>query len=88
MADELKLREELLRWREIDGELIAVDIPSSAYLSANPAATILWALLVEGTTRDALAERLVEAFGIDLERARADVDVFVAGLAARGLLDA
>lgn len=83
---ELRLREEHLSWREVDGEIVAVDVSTSRYLSANPAGAILWQMLAHGTTREALTARLVETFGITQERADTDVGAFLEALAARDLL--
>jgi hypothetical protein len=83
---ELKLRAEGLKWRQMEEEVVALDVESSTYVSANASGTLLWEALAEGTTRDALVDRLVEKFGIDRDQAGADVDEFVADLRARGLL--
>ena len=83
----LRLRAEDLSWREIDDEVIAVDVETSTYLGANKAGTLLWRRLSEdGATRQELAELLVQTYGIELERASADVDAFLGELAAQGLL--
>jgi hypothetical protein len=83
----LRLREADLSWREIDGEVIAVDVEMSTYLGANKAGTLLWRRLADdGATRQELAELLVQTYGIEPDRAAADVDAFLAGLAAQGLL--
>lgn len=82
----LKLKETDLHWREIDGEIIALEARGSRYLAANRAAAVLWRALVSGTTVDALADELVRAFGIDRERAVADAGRFVDALAEQGLL--
>jgi hypothetical protein len=84
---DLRLRTGELSWREVDGEIVAVDVASSAYLSANPAGAILWQMLAAGTTRDALETRLVETFGIAPSRAEADVAAFLDELSARNLLE-
>ncbi len=84
--EELRLRTDELVWREIDDELVAVDIASSAYLSTNRTGTVLWQMLAEGTTRAELVDRLVESFGISSEHAAADVDAFLKDLEARELL--
>jgi hypothetical protein len=86
LSADLKLRATDLAWRAIDGEVVAVDVVKSTYLSGNVAAALLWEMLAEGTTRAAMAARLVEQFGIDLERAEQDVAAFVADLEARALL--
>ncbi|HET8757873.1 MAG TPA: PqqD family protein [Solirubrobacteraceae bacterium] len=83
---ELRLRDADLHWREIDGEVIALEGRGSTYLAANGAGTLLWRALVTGTTREALADELVRAYGIDPARATADADQFIAALAEQGLL--
>jgi hypothetical protein len=83
----LKLREDRLRWREIDDDVVAVDVDRSAYLSTNGSGALLWLELAEGTTRDQLVERLAQAYLIDNERAAADVDSFLSALNGQGLLE-
>jgi len=83
---ELRLRDTDLHWREIDGEVIALEARGSTYLAANGAGTVLWRALVGGSTRDELADELVRTYGIDRERAAADADAFVETLVAQGLL--
>ena len=83
--NELRLRTQELSWREIDGELVAVDVARSAYLSSNPAGTLLWQMLAGGTTRDALEQALVETFGDRRSsRAKGDVASFLDDLSSLG----
>jgi hypothetical protein len=82
----LRLRDTDLHWREIDGEVIALEARGSTYLAANGAGTLLWRALAAGATPAALADELVRAYGIDRERAVADADAFVDRLSAQGLL--
>ena len=82
-----RLRPEGLQWREIGGEAVVVDVPASLYLAANRSGTLLWNELAGGATREQLAERLSLEYGIDRERAQADVDAFLALLLERGLLE-
>ena len=57
----LRLRTNDLSWREIDDEVIAVDVETSTYLGANKAGALLWRRLGEnGATRIELAELLVQ----------------------------
>ena len=72
--------------REVDGELVIYDLRERRYLGGNATAAALWPLLVEGTSRAALAERLAAAYGIEPDRARADVDAFVSMLGSLGML--
>jgi Coenzyme PQQ synthesis protein D (PqqD) len=85
----LRLRTDDLSWREIDDEVIAVDVETSTYLAANKAGTLLWRRLGDGgATRQQLAGLLVETYGIEPERAAEDVEAFLGDLAAQGLLAA
>lgn len=82
----MQLRNADLDWREVEGELVALDLRESRYLAVNRTGRVLWAALADGATRDELVERLVEAFGVERARAAADVDAFTAELASRDLL--
>jgi hypothetical protein len=85
--EDLRLRTDDLSWREIDDEVIAVDVGTSTYLGTNKTGALLWRRLgAGGATRSELVGLLVETYGIDADRARADVDAFVDDLAALGLL--
>jgi hypothetical protein len=85
---ELRLRDTDLHWREIDGEVIALEARGSTYVAANGAGTLLWRALVGGATREQLAGELVRAYGIGREQAAADTERFLAQLAEQGLLAA
>jgi hypothetical protein len=82
----LRLHEERLAWKEVDGETLLLDLETSLYLSVNPSATVLWRLLAEGSTRDALIQALRDAYELDEARATEDVDAFLADCRARKFL--
>ena len=86
-SEPLRLRQNILDWREIDGEIVALDARSSSYVAANATGALLWRALAGGTTRQELAALLVREFGIDNERAEADVERFLAQLGDAGLLE-
>jgi hypothetical protein len=83
----LRLREDAVRWREIDREVVAVDVESSVYLSANESGVLLWRRLAEGTTREVLVDELARTYGLETEQAAADVDSFLGALETRNLLE-
>lgn len=82
----MKLRNVDLDWREVEGELVVLDLRESRYLAINRTGQVIWTALAEGATRDELTERLVEDFEIERARAAADVDAFTTELESRGLL--
>ena len=84
---ELRLRRSSLQWLDADGEVVALDEEALVYLSANESGALLWRALAAGTTREALSDALAGRFGIDREQAGRDVDVFLAELERRDLLE-
>jgi hypothetical protein len=82
----LTLRDADLDWREVEGELVVLDLRESRYLAINRTGRLLWGALVEGATRDQLINRLVDGFSVERNQAAADVDSFTAELESRGLL--
>ena len=83
----LRLRVGAVEWREVDGEVVALDLTSSSYLAVNPSGAVLWPALDAGTTREMLVSRLVEAFEIPQGQASRDVDAFLSELRRLGLLE-
>jgi hypothetical protein len=83
----LRLRSDAVEWRQVEDEVVALDLRSSTYLAANRSAAPLWQLLAAGTTEPELVARLTEACGIDRPRAERDVADFLRGLVEHDLLD-
>ena len=81
-----QLRDGELEWREVEGEIVALDLRASTYLSVNKAGTALWPHLTTGVSRDELVAVLTARFDIDAEAAGRDVDSFVGMLEEKGLL--
>jgi Coenzyme PQQ synthesis protein D (PqqD) len=82
----LRLRSNDLAWRMVDDEIVAVDLRTSTYLNTNGSGAVLWRALADGATDEELVALLVDEFGIDADRAHADVDRFVDAVRSRGLL--
>lgn len=87
MPETVRLRRRSLEWRLVEGEVVVLDLERSEYLVVNRCGTMLWHLLAEGASRADMAGHIVERYGIDPTRARADVETFLAALTARRLLE-
>ena len=74
-------------WREVEGQVVGLDLRSSQYFSLNSTAATLWDLLADDVDRDELVRALVSAHDIDPVRAEADVDQFTQCLRDNGLVD-
>jgi hypothetical protein len=84
----LTLRTDELSWREIDGEIVALEGRHSIYLAANSSGGMLWRMLARGATRDELAAALSGAYDIDAAAAGTDTDLFLEQMRNVGLLSA
>ena len=85
-SQKFQLRADAVDWREIDGEVVALDRNAASYLAGNPTASVLWQALAVGTTREDLISALTDKYDVDAERAGADVDAFLKELRSRDLL--
>lgn len=83
----MKLRTTDITWREIDGDLVILDLSSSTYLTTNASGAVLMKELTEERSSQELVQALVDAFGIDHDQATADVRAFVQTLNDSGLLE-
>jgi Coenzyme PQQ synthesis protein D (PqqD) len=83
---QLRLKPDAVSWREVDGEIIALEHSASTYLAANASGALLWKALAHGASREELVDRLAGEFGIDRGRAAADTDEFLRAMAQQGLL--
>jgi hypothetical protein len=82
----MALKVDDLTWREVHDELLVLDMATTTYLTLNGSAKVLWEHLVDGATLSELADALVERYGIDGERARADAEEFLQVLDERSFL--
>ncbi len=82
----LRLRSDAVEWREVEGEVLALEVGSATYIAANESGAVLWERLASGATRDELVETLASAYDLDRARAETDVDAFVETLRGRNLL--
>ena len=72
--------------REVEDELVILELSTSTYMTLNGSGKYLWERLVDGSTLDDLVSSLVDRYSITSEQARADVESFVAELDDRELI--
>ena len=82
----LRLDREASEWREVEGEVVALDVGGAEYIATNRAGAELWQLLDSGASREDLVGALVARFDVGEPTAAADVDRFLDSLRARNLL--
>jgi len=82
----LRVAEEWLTWREVDGEIVILDRRSWMYMGVNGSGMLLWKEIIDGASRSRLVERLRDAYDLNAEIAQRDVDAFLETLSAHSLL--
>jgi hypothetical protein len=83
----LRLRADGVVWREVEGEVIVLDLQSGTYFAVNASAGTLWQALAGGATRPALIDTLTASWSISHEQAAGDVDAFLADCVSNDLLE-
>ena len=83
----LRVRDSVLH-REVGGEVVILDVERELLHGLQESAVFLWRTIVaDAPTRQELVQRLVARYGIEEERAAADVDRFLDELVAAGLIE-
>ena len=70
----------------IDGEAIVLNLKTSVYYSSDGAGALVWGLLEAGCDSAGIASAVAESYGIALETAKNDVDLFVSELLQENLI--
>lgn len=73
-------------WQQVGDGVVVVDLKQHRATAFNDTGALVWTRLGEQTP-DEIAELLVKEFGLARERALADVESFLAGLSALGLIE-
>lgn len=71
---------------DLETELILLDPGTQEMFSLNPSGRLIWSLL-ESESLDTIIARVVERFGVEPARARADAETLIEQLRAAGLVE-
>ena len=70
----------------VDGELMALDPKAGEVYGLDPTGTRIWTAIGDGTSVDALIDRLVETHEVERERCERETLAFLAELVGAGLV--
>jgi len=84
----LRLNESAVTWREVDSEIVALNVDAGEYFTLNGSGRLLWLALADSASVDELADLLVATYGVPEEQARIDASAFVDDLVGRSLVEA
>ena len=84
----MRLNESAVTWREVDSEIVALNVHAGVYFTLNGSGRLLWLALADSASVDELADLLVVTYGVPEEQARIDASAFVDDLVGRSLVEA
>jgi hypothetical protein len=82
----VQLLERDVVWRELDGEVVILNLTTGHYYGLEGAANEIWRLLLEHGTTERVVEIMARDYDIDVGRLRQDVEAVVRDLAERSIL--
>lgn len=74
-------------WVEHGGTVYAARLPDGPPLVLDGSGAVVWAALVDGGTLEAVVARVADATGVSADVVAADVEGFVDGLLAAGVVE-
>ncbi|MCB9422914.1 MAG: PqqD family protein [Ardenticatenaceae bacterium] len=75
-----------LIWRQVDENTVVVTPQSGQMRVLNGVGSVIWQLLTESQSHEAIIDHIVNRYGISPEQAGTDLDKFLAELEERNLL--
>ena len=86
LASRVVSRKDVL-FRDLDGEMVLLDLQSGVYCSLDSLGTRIWTLTTQGRSLAEVIEAVVEEYDVTTERFAADLLRFVTSLQAKGLVE-
>lgn len=77
---------ESIAWREVDGDLVAVDTRTGEYHVLSPVGRSVWESIARGRDLEAAVDAVVSSYRVTRSRALRDTREFVSTLLERGLI--
>ena len=74
--------------REVDGELVILDVPSGQFFGLNDVGMVVWERLEREASHEQLVDAVVAEYDVDRETASADVTDLIDQLVDAGLVTA
>jgi hypothetical protein len=73
-------------WRDLDDEVVILDVVSNQYFGLSGAGSTMWRLLAEHRSVDEAVAQLQAEYDADAAKIRADLETLINDLEGRGLL--
>jgi hypothetical protein len=74
-------------WRDLDREIVILNLTSGVYFSVDGAGTRIWTLMSEQLATEDIIRKLISEFEVEESQLRSDVESLVKDLADQGLIE-
>jgi Coenzyme PQQ synthesis protein D (PqqD) len=74
-------------WRDLDGEIVILNLTSGVYFSVDGVGTRIWTLMAEQVATEEIVRRLISEFEVEEAQLRSDMESLVKDLAGQGLIE-
>jgi len=82
----IRIRKDVV-FRDLEGELVLLNLATGVYFGLDPIGTRIWALIDDGHTADEIVNRITAEYEVGAEACRADLEKFFATLRDNDLVD-
>ena len=86
--DRLVPKSQQVAAKVVDGEAVIINLANGVYYSMDKAGGLIWSMIEQARSLDAIADAVAAAYDVPPERARADVEQLAAQLVAEDLVAA
>ena len=74
-------------WRDINGEIVALNLKSGEYYTFNEIGRSIWLAVTEGKSPDEIEETITHEYDVERDTVASDVNEFINGLIQKGVLE-
>jgi len=74
-------------WRDLDGEIVILNLTSGVYFSVDGVGTRIWILMSEQVATEEIVRQLIAEFDVEEAQLRSDMESLVKDLAGQGLIE-
>jgi Coenzyme PQQ synthesis protein D (PqqD) len=82
----IRIRKDVV-FRDLEGELILLNLATGVYFGLDPVGTRIWALIDNGRTADEIVGVITAEYEVDADACRADLARFLAALRDNDLVE-
>jgi hypothetical protein len=82
----IKISENVV-WRDLEGEIVILNLTSGVYFSVDGVGTRIWTLMSEQVATDDIVRKLISEFDVEEAQLRSDMESLMRDLASQGLIE-